>query len=649
MLTVVREKQCKNKIKAWGWSKYLKGDKARQLIDGTLPADNPQEVEKAARSLKRKRNRDKQQEVFADLYQDESIPPVSAPVLELLPTSQHNHQPQTDGPLIRQPQRQRSIPESFQHGTVLEKFLYSLTKYAHEAFLNGHWDVGQTKHHFKGRQAARSFSSDLSTGRTLYEKGKTDKSKAVLARNHWQSALNSLQNPDLINTWYNETPIRLLFEVARMVLKGHVDIAKALLEHIKNAAHKHLTEDDPRYALFTSLSNLSPELLRDVTVYAQAALRFSNSVESCTPDNNPQPMYEMKLNRALDLLGLDGKADVMNYLPAISKVDRDLGPDNAYSVYFLLLEAHRKVVIEQYEAAENICNEAGRRLNTVTGVQDKVDPWRVGKAYQRLGREYRSKKQYKEARQKLLMALKYLRKSPEVKSVLIEIYQHQESMAQEMGDELEAMLYTETLQALVQKSQQKSDNEAVRPPENEQAAFKRRRCGPTLATQPPFISRESTGWETVVEVSPSMDNAVFASPSGLNDQNIESHFANLDSATNIMPTNEHYFVPDPNTVNPHAFTNGGTTFAPHPNMQDAAAPNAFSDAGTADLSPETTIPGPQMFAGPYPDFGMGFPHMGEMFQSGFQWPLVNFEEATMPNGGMQFPLPTRPSPRRPTS
>ncbi len=70
----------KNKIKDWGLSKYLKADKAQQIVESATSAndavldrsptiDHDEEVKRAQKSLKRKRARERTQS---------QVPPISA-------------------------------------------------------------------------------------------------------------------------------------------------------------------------------------------------------------------------------------------------------------------------------------------------------------------------------------------------------------------------------------------------------------------------------------------------------------------------------------------------------------------------------------------------------------------------------------------
>jgi len=180
-----------------------------------------------------------------------------------------------------------------------ETFLFNLRNYTHEACIFGHWNPQALAKHYSGRQASRLFSSELTAGTKLSENGKKG-----LAKLHWDRALKGLQNHNLFTTWYHETPIRLLFEIARLAALGHMELASTLLQDIKTGADTFLNETDPRHSLFTIFGELLAPQLPDL--YERAALSLRKGLESRVEKHNPL-LFEIRLNRALDLLWFDAK------------------------------------------------------------------------------------------------------------------------------------------------------------------------------------------------------------------------------------------------------------------------------------------------------------------------------------------------------
>ena len=333
-----------------------------------------------------------------------------------------------------------------------ERFLFNLRDYTHEACVYGHWNPEALSKHYSGRQASRSLSSDLMAGTKRFENGKQD-----LAKFHWARALASLQNPDLFRTWYHETPIRLLFEVGRVAHHGHRDLAAKLISEVRVQAQKYLNKSDPRHALFTVFGELQVPQLRDL--HERAALSLRTGLESRVEKQNPL-LYEIRLNRALDLLGYDAKTDLTKWLPPIEEVDQALGPDNPYSLYFLLLEAYCLVASESYAEASRVCSQVGGRLKALKGIPGSIDPWKIGLAYRRLGRQQYEKARYGDARLTFNTALMYIGKDK--LSVLVEIYQYQERLAEHANDEEDVNLWRHKLQHLEEDTIEQEQEERLR-------------------------------------------------------------------------------------------------------------------------------------------------------------------------------------------
>ena len=433
----------KNKVKEWRLSKYLKADKAQQILDGTLSANetasepaltvDEDAVKRAERSLKRKRARERTQS---------HLPPPVDSAIHAEPES-YIESPITPNINMAVPWRTEqptSVPQNLRISEAGEKFLLNLRKWTHDAFLSGQWDTKLSAKHHSGRQASRSLSMDLTAGTNLFKKGKEQ-----LAWTYWKRANANFGNPDLFKTWYYETPIRLLFEMGRLVHDGHSPLAASLLRSIKDWANQNLDENDSRRALFSVFGDLDPAELRQL--YDRAARSLYKGLESRIDKNHPL-LVEIRLNRALDLVYFDADADLTEWMPPIEEVDKACGPSTIYAVYFLLLQGYRLVAQDKYTEADAVCAEARNRLTALTD-EKSIDPWRVGLAYRRLGRVQQSKKRYPDARRSFNTALRYVGTgNKESGAILIEICQYQESMAMELGDEEDAALWTHMLKQL---------------------------------------------------------------------------------------------------------------------------------------------------------------------------------------------------------
>ncbi|KIX98832.1 uncharacterized protein Z520_05293 [Fonsecaea multimorphosa CBS 102226] len=438
------EKMYKNKIKAWGLRKYLKEGEAKQIIEGEVPTtrrDLDLDVlkRKAERALKRKRSRKSSQPQAspqASPLASESAPTALSPAA--FPDSQA---------LVpyNQPAEMRQAfvvpsPDGFRIASVAEQFLFNLRGWTHDAFIHGDWDAMSTTRHNRGRQASRMLSSSLTAGINLFENGKQD-----LAWAQWGKAFAGFQNPELFKSWYYEIPMALLFEVSRVAVSGHPKLAALLLGSVKRWAHTFLDPKDSRHALFSIFGDLQVDQLQDL--YKRAARSMYDGLETRIDKRN-KLLYEVRLNRALDLLWYDSETDLTEWLPQISEVDA-VSP--GLSVYFLLLQAYRLVSQDQYEQAEDICSQVQRRLSILKETPGSIDLWRVGLAYRRLGRAQYSKGRFAEARRSFNTALKYVQNNNELsKSVLIEICQRQQSMANMMQDTEDVFFWTQMLQSLEQ-------------------------------------------------------------------------------------------------------------------------------------------------------------------------------------------------------
>ncbi|OAL37507.1 hypothetical protein AYO20_03356 [Fonsecaea nubica] len=469
------EKMYKNKIKSWGLRKYLKEGEAKQIMEGEVPTtsrdlDLDSLKRKAERALKRKRSRKSSQpqaSPFAsELSPTASSPPPSPASEAVVPYSKPTEALQT----IVVPS-----PEGFRIASVAEQFLFNLRGWTHDAFVHGDWDAMSSTQHNRGRQASRLLSSSLTAGINLFDNGKQD-----LAWAQWGKAFAGFQNSELFKSWYYEIPMALLFEVGRVAFSGHRQLAELLLKSVKRWAHTFLDPKDSRHALFSVFGELEVEQLRDL--YTRAARSMYDGLETRIDKRN-KLLYEVRLNRALDLLWYDPDTDLTEWLPQISEVDA-VSP--GLSVYFMLLQAYRLVAQDQYDEAEEICSQVQRRLTTLREIPGSIDLWRVGLAYRRLGRQQHAKGRYADARRSFNTALKYVQNNNELsKSVLIEICQRQQSMANMMQDTEDVFFWTRMLESLEQDTKAQvieeldvSKDDDDDDTENEKLLVKRRRISP---------------------------------------------------------------------------------------------------------------------------------------------------------------------------
>jgi hypothetical protein len=297
------------------------------------------------------------------------------------------------------------------------------------------------------------FSSYLKAGTNLIENGKPE-----LAFNQWNRAFASFSSPNLFQSWYHEIPMSLLFEVGRVAHSGHSPLAAMLLQSIKRWAQAHLDEKDSRHALFSLFGELQVPQLRDL--YTRAARCLYSGLESRV-DGRHQLLYDVRLNRALDLLWYDSEADLSEWLPPMEEVDQAFGPNNSYAVYFLLLEAYRLVAQEAWTEVEQVCAQVRDRLDALKDMPNSFDPWRVGLAYRRLGRQQHAKRRFADARRSFNTALRYVSDDSELStSVLIEICQRQQSMAGEMQDQEDVFFWNSMLSRVEQKTKAQGEAEA---------------------------------------------------------------------------------------------------------------------------------------------------------------------------------------------
>lgn len=337
-----------------------------------------------------------------------------------------------------------------------ERFIANLRRWTHEACIQGHWNDLPSDEHQSGREASRSFSANLTAGIDLYKEGKED-----LAWPYWNRAFTSFKE-ELLKTWYYETPMRLLFELARLAHSNHIDLTRLLLGAIaKWADTTFVDKSETRYTLFANFGEIQVYDLLDL--YKRAAHCLIGGIESRMDPNHPL-QYEVRLNRALDIMWFEPLSDLSEWLPSAEEVDSKLGSNNPYSIYYLLLEAYRLAAHNEFTQMDVVLSSIGERLRA-SEAEKKVDPWRVGLAYRRLGRLLHSKgkepdcqdpkARYVEARRNFNHALRYVSTDTKLKaSVLIGICHCQLDMAKAINDPDDVFLWGEMLSQLEQQDQQ---------------------------------------------------------------------------------------------------------------------------------------------------------------------------------------------------
>lgn len=328
-------------------------------------------------------------------------------------------------------------PQTPQLRSIVENLLFSLRRYTHAAHCFGHWDPDRALQHVRGRQAARSFASELTAGKSLLDQGKRD-----LAFGRFELARRRLDNQALFDTWYHETPIRLLFEVSRLSYSGHHDLASQLLQDIQRQSRHHLKDEDPRQAVFNNIGDLNVQQLR--ALHALAARSVFYGLEAHYRDDR-QLLYEVRLNRALDLSWFDPRADLSDWMPSIDQLEHDLGGNTPYVIYFLLLDAYRLVARDEFQAAKRAWSAATQRVELLQETGLDIDRHRIVRGYRRLGQQLKDKKHFEDAGQMLKHALRLLQNESEKSAIMVELCQIYESIAKAVGDATDAAVWTEML------------------------------------------------------------------------------------------------------------------------------------------------------------------------------------------------------------
>jgi len=434
------EKMYKTKFKAWKLAKYIKIGEAEQIVNGGKQvrqcvrpdADLEQTRVRAERAVKRRR-------VSRPATTQQYMPMRPEPAAGLTQTS-----PRMESAVVLYPRSQHiDVTPQISNPSIemIERFLFNLRDYTDEAYVSGHWNAKTRITHFNGRQASRQLSSELTAGTALSKNGDQQ-----LAQRHWDRALATLRNPNLLKTWYHEAPIRLLFEIARLVHRNQHELAARLIREIAVQANIHLDRNDTRHALFSSFGELQVSQLKDL--YERAAFSLREGLESRIQKHDPL-LYEVRLNRALDLSWYDPRTDLTKWLPPVKEIDQALGPDNPYSVYFLLLDAYRLVASGSYDDADQVCSEIDSRLARLRDIPGRIDLWKIALAYRRLGRQLEEQGRWQNARRTFNTALLHLKSVDKDKpSVLLEIYQYQERLAARADDQQDVKLWKQKLQRL---------------------------------------------------------------------------------------------------------------------------------------------------------------------------------------------------------
>jgi hypothetical protein len=244
-------------------------------------------------------------------------------------------------------------------------------------------------------------------------------------------------------------------------------------------ADKHLKENDSRHSLFSDFGQLEVAQLGDL--HDRAARCLYRTLESHIDKHSPL-LFDVRLNRALDMLWYDPARDLTEWLPTIEEVDRAWGLDNPYSVYFLLIEAYRLVSQESHHEADQVCLQVSNRLADIK--EGSIDLWRVGLAYRRLGRQQYSKERYADALRSFNHALKCVQSVGQSSmSISIEICQYQERIANALDDQEDAEFWRRKLQNLGRQAANQREADMLQQPRSfalgDMLTVGERRCPPS--------------------------------------------------------------------------------------------------------------------------------------------------------------------------
>lgn len=464
----------KNRIKAWGLSKYLTQSQAESIVQGDGPAEKKQQAE---RSMVRRRTRQQTGRPRSQTIERPSSnnsdgtppppvqqqplpprpivldvtpptpqpPPPQPPATQQIPSITTHNPSFTSTAFVTEPSPISTEPpttypqnQGYRTGSlssVLDLFLLNLRAWTHEAYMSGHWE-GNAGKHSKGRHASRRLASDLQAGIKLLEQNNTDS-----AWRHWRQAVAHFQDGELFKTWYHETPVRLLFEVSRIHHGGHPEFAKSILNMISSWAERFLEKPDPRYHLYKLYGEIPVDQLR--SLHVRAAHCMLDGLSSRL-DKDHRLLFEVRLNRALDMTWFDPTADLTQWLPSLKEIDHVRGPNSVFSVYYLLLQAYQLVARGQFDEADSVVVHAKERIDAIA--PGDIDGYRLAMAYRRLGRMQYKMARYPDARRTFNTALRYVDSDgKDADSIMVEVFQCQESMAKQMNDTEDAELWSKML------------------------------------------------------------------------------------------------------------------------------------------------------------------------------------------------------------
>lgn len=449
--TATSPKMYKNRIKAWGITKYLKKEQAEQLAKS-----DSTDKDRAQRSLSRRKAREnmreKQQREKSTPSDEEDARPGSnsaatfnvKPPIALTQTSHitTNNYVAEPSPIQTEPARPWTPPASLPRrptldGTmpVLDHLLVNFRRWTHEAVISGHWERAASTQHEKARHVSRLLASDLQAGMKYMEQDKPQ-----MAWIHWRSANRRFQDKDLFNTWYHETPIRLLFEIARIRVSGHSDFAASLLRSTGDWAAARLKPDDVRHALYSTYGMIDVVNIR--MVYEAAARCMLDGLSSRLEKNDPL-LFEVRLNRALDMTWFDETADLSEWLPSLETVDEIMGQQNNFCIYYLLLQAYQLVARNDNSGADKKVAEARRRIDALP--PGSIDSYKLGMAYRRLGRMQYRREHWDDARRSFNQAGRNLKTGKQADGLMIEVLQCQLNLARATDDVVDVEIFQKML------------------------------------------------------------------------------------------------------------------------------------------------------------------------------------------------------------
>jgi tetratricopeptide (TPR) repeat protein len=456
----------KNRIKSWGITKYLKKEEAEKLAKA-----EGAERDRAQRSIIRRKAREStkgklhnEKSTGSDEEPHPELPQTTTP-LNVRPPLDNSHVSQfTSSNIVAEPSpiqtetpRPWEPPPSLPRRPTLDgsmpapvkDLLVALRRWTHEAVISGHWERSASTQHEKARHVSRQLASDLQAGLKYMEQGKVE-----MVWVHWRSAIRRFENPDLFKTWYHETPIRLLFEIARIKESGHPQFAAQLLTNTGVWATTRLEPNDVRHALYSTYGLLEVDKIRDV--YEQAARFMLDGLASRLEKDDPL-LFEIRLNRALDMSYFDETVDLSEWLPPLEEVDETMGTKNSFCVYYLLLQAYQLVALGEINAADKKASEARRRIDSLPS--GGIDQYKLGMAYRRLGRMQYKRQHWQDAKRSFNQAWKNLKTGKHADGLMIEVLQCQLTLALQTDDVADVDIYRDNLAKLEHKIQAQEQQE----------------------------------------------------------------------------------------------------------------------------------------------------------------------------------------------